>query len=139
MILKNAMIIQEDGELLKQDVEITDGVITSIADSILGPDLIDLCWKLLMPGLIDVHVHLREPGYESKETIKSGSLAAAMGGFTTICAMPNTNLIVDSVETLNEINSIIEQDAIVHVHQFAAITQGLISDDLVDIKGINAI
>ena len=92
-----------------------------------------------MPGLIDVHVHLREPGYESKETIKSGSLAAAMGGFTTICAMPNTNPIVDSVEILNEINSIIKQDALVHVHQFAAITQGLISDELVDIKGINAI
>ncbi len=139
MILKNCMIIQDNGELLKQDIEITDGIISSISDVISGSELIDLCGKLLMPGLIDVHVHLREPGYESKETIKSGSLAGAMGGFTTICAMPNTNPVVDTGETLDKINSIIKKDALVHVHQFAAITQGLTSDDLVDIEGMDAI
>lgn len=139
MILKNALIIQEDGRLLKQDIEIKSQIITKVQKTINGSNQIDLKGKLVMPGLIDVHVHLREPGFEDKETIKSGSLAAAKGGFTTICAMPNTNPTVDSLATFNEVNNIIKNDALVNVYQFAAITKGLVSDELVDIEGIDAL
>lgn len=139
MILKNASILQDNGTILKQDIEITNTIITKIQDTIIGNNEIDLQSKLIMPGLIDVHVHLREPGFEDKETIQSGSLAAAKGGFTTICAMPNTNPPVDTIETLKQINEIIKRDAIVNVHQFAAITKGLTSDELVDIEGMDAL
>ena len=139
MILKNASILQDNGNILKQDIEIANNKISKIENTINGSNEIDLQGKLIMPGLIDVHVHLREPGFEDKETIQSGSLAAAKGGFTTICAMPNTNPAVDTSETLKQINKIIENDAIVNVHQFAAITKGLTSDELVDIKGMDAL
>lgn len=139
MILKNASILQDDGTLLIQDIEIEKNSIKTINTSIRGNHEIDLKGKLVMPGLIDVHVHLREPGFEDKETIQTGSLAAAMGGFTTICAMPNTNPAVDTKETLDLINTIIQQDAIVNVHQFAAITKDLVSDELVDIEGMDAL
>ena len=139
MILKNARILQDDGTLLKQDIEINNTKITKIQNKLNGTNQIDLKGKLLMPGLIDVHVHLRQPGFENKETIKTGSLAAAKGGFTTICAMPNTNPAVDSLETLKKVNQIIKEDAIVNVHQFAAITKGLTSDVLVDIKEMDAL
>lgn len=139
MILKNASILQEDGTLLIQDIQIENNKIKTIANSISGKNEIDLKGKLLMPGLVDVHVHLREPGFEDKETIKTGSLAAAMGGFTTICAMPNTKPSVDNKETLDKIKTIIKEDALVQVHQLSAITKNLESDELVDIENMNAL
>ncbi|CAM3678368.1 dihydroorotase [Erysipelothrix urinaevulpis] len=139
MILKNANILSKEGHLQQTDLKIEAGIITEISTELSGEDEIDLQGQLLLPGLIDVHVHLREPGFEHKETIKTGSEAAMRGGFTKIMAMPNTSPSVDNKETLDKINDIIKRDAKIHVHQIAAITKDLVSDELVDIKAMGAI
>ncbi len=139
MLLTQAKLLL-DNDFITKDVLIEDGIITKIADSIeqKGHDVIDLNGKLLTPGLIDVHVHFREPGFEHKETIKTGSLAAARGGFTTVCPMPNTNPIIDSVETLDKVNEIIERDAVIRVLPYVSITEGLSGENLVDFDGLKA-
>lgn len=93
----------------------------------LSPEVekIDLLGKLVSPGFVDLHVHLRQPGGEHKETIETGSRAAARGGFTTICSMPNTQPVPDNVQVLNMIQNIIDEEAHTRVKPYAAITQGL--------------
>ena len=83
---------------------------------------------------MDVHVHFREPGFEYKETIKTGSMAAARGGFTTVCAMPNLNPVPDTAEKLQQVYQRIQEDAVVHVLQYAPITEELRSEVLTDQK-----
>ena len=78
----------------------------------------------IFPGFCDVHVHFREPGFSYKETIKSGSLSAARGGYTAVCTMPNLNPVPDSVEHLKAQTDIIETDACIHVYPYGAITVG---------------
>ena len=90
---------------------------------IVADKVIDASGKFVMPGFIDLHVHLREPGYEYKETILSGSKAAAAGGFTTICAMPNTKPALDSIETISRVIGIAHEGP-VNVLPIAAITKG---------------
>ncbi|MFQ8583152.1 MAG: amidohydrolase family protein [Holdemania massiliensis] len=87
-------------------------------------EIIDASSLLIAPGLIDPHVHLREPGFEYKETIASGTLAAAKGGYTTIMAMPNLNPVPDSLEHLKIQQERIHCDAKVQVIPYAAITKG---------------
>ncbi|MEG0328416.1 MAG: dihydroorotase [Erysipelothrix sp.] len=138
LILKNGRQIVTGNTLKNVDIAIEKGVIVAIGDDLHGDETIDLGGKLVMPGLVDVHVHLREPGFTDKETIKTGSRAAARGGFTTICAMPNTNPIPDTVEKISDIKEIIKRDAVVHVHQYAPITMNLRSDELVDMEAMDA-
>ena len=76
----------------------------------------------IFPGFCDVHVHFRQPGFSYKETIKSGSLAAARGGYTAVCTMPNLNPVPDSIPHLKEQLDIIEKDAVIHVFPYGAIT-----------------
>ncbi len=138
LILKNGKQIVRGNTLKCVDIAIEKGVIVAIGNDLQGDEVIDLGGKLVMPGLVDVHVHLREPGFTDKETIKTGSNAAARGGFTTICAMPNTNPIPDTVKKMNDIKDIIVRDAVVHVHQYAPITMNLRSDELVDMEAMDA-
>ncbi|UOQ43114.1 dihydroorotase [Halobacillus salinarum] len=98
---------------------------------------IDLGGKLISSGFVDVHVHLREPGGEAKETIASGTKAAAKGGFTTICSMPNTRPVPDCVETLNELYEKINQDAEVRVLPYASITKRQLGKEMVDIEALS--
>ena len=83
--------MNEEGKIVATDLLVQDGKIAKVAENITADnaEVIDVNGKLIAPGLVDVHVHLREPGGEHKETIETGTLAAK-GGFTTICAMPNT-------------------------------------------------
>lgn len=90
----------------------------------------------VMPGFIDLHVHFRDPGLTYKEDIVTGSRAAAAGGVTTVCAMPNTKPVVDSVETLRYITDKAEKEAYVHVRQLSAITRGMEGKELVDMKAM---
>ena len=90
MLLKNATLLLNNEEQIS-DVYIKDGKIAEIGQNLNSDkEVIDCTGLLLTPGFVDVHVHLREPGFEHKETIKTGTTAAARGGFTTICPMPNT-------------------------------------------------
>ena len=90
----------------------------------------------VFPGFCDVHVHFREPGFSYKETIKTGSLAAARGGYTAVCTMPNLNPVPDSVENLNQQREIIEKDACIHVYPYGAITVGEKGETLADLEGM---
>ncbi|EXJ24262.1 Dihydroorotase [Alkalibacterium sp. AK22] len=134
ILIKNAKVIKSDGELIMTDIFIKEGIIQSIGHSSDASvqKVVDAKGRLVTPGLIDVHVHLREPGYEYKETITSGSHAAARGGFTTICAMPNVDPVPDTAEHMKAILDKIKQDACVKVRQYAPITSRLTSDEQTD-------
>ncbi|KPK96677.1 MAG: hypothetical protein AMJ95_12810 [Omnitrophica WOR_2 bacterium SM23_72] len=92
--------------------------------------------KIVMPGLIDMHVHLREPGREDKETVESGTRAALKGGVTCVLAMPNTHPALDSVEHIRLLKNIIKNSAHAHVFIAGAITRGRLGEELVDIAGV---
>ncbi|GAA3323216.1 hypothetical protein GCM10020331_046190 [Ectobacillus funiculus] len=102
---KNGLYVNEEGSTIKTDILIQDGVVAEIGESLESKDaqVINIQGHLIAPGFIDVHVHLREPGGEHKETIATGTLAAAKGGFTTICPMPNTRPVPDSVEHMEDL------------------------------------
>ena len=119
------------------DVLICDNIIEKIGVGISKEDaiLIDAEGKIVMPGLIDLHVHLREPGFEYKETIETGARAAAHGGVTTICPMPNTNPVIDSAERVKDLLKRAEK-ACVHVLPVGAVTAGQEGKELADIQGM---
>lgn len=98
--------------------------------------VIDAYGKYVMPGFIDLHVHLREPGYEYKETIRTGSMAAAAGGYTTICPMPNTNPATDHAEMIQLILNKAKNEAVIHILPVGAITLGQAGKELTDSKGM---
>jgi len=90
----------------------------------------------LLPGFVDVHVHLREPGFSYKETIATGTAACAHGGYSDVCAMPNLNPVPDSVEHLNQQLDAIRRDALVRVHPYGSITVGELGEELADLTGM---
>ena len=91
----------------------------------------------ILPGFADVHVHLREPGFSYKETIKTGTLASAHGGYTAVCSMPNLNPVPDSVESLKEQLDIIKRDAAIAVYPYGSITVGQKGEELSDMEGMS--
>jgi dihydroorotase len=136
-LLINGLTLTNNG-LKKQEVLIEGEKIANVGESLdpTGHDVIDLNGQLLSPGFVDLHIHLREPGGEHKETIKTGTAAAARGGFTTVAAMPNTNPVPDSVEILKELNKKIEKDASVRVLPYGAITSGLKGEAVNDLAAL---
>lgn len=89
------------GAFVRVDVLVEDGVVAGVGDlSVSQAETVDVSGKHLLPGLVDVHVHFREPGFSYKETIATGSSAAARGGYTTVCTMPNLNPAPDTAEHL---------------------------------------
>ena len=137
LLLKNGTVYV-DGALKKADLLIEDGIITKIEEGIFTENcpVVDIDKLYIIPGLTDVHVHLREPGYSYKETIATGTRAAARGGFTTVCAMPNLNPVPDSPEHLKAEQDIIDRDAVISVLPYAAITVGEKGKELADIEGM---
>ncbi len=140
ILIKNTNIFGETVGSVR-DVLIGSGRIKSVADHIgrTSPDCLEIDGKgkMLLPGLVDMHVHFREPGYSYKETIKTGTEAAAAGGFTTVCTMPNLNPVPDSLEALGEQLDIIRRDACVEVVPFAAITKKRMGSELVDYNALS--
>ena len=122
-IVKNARVVDPSQNLDKVcDVKICNGkFVESVSKS---AKVIDAKGLILAPGFVDLHVHLREPGQTSKESVATGTAAAAAGGFTSIVAMPNTSPAADNPSTIRLINDIIEETAVVNVYQSACITEG---------------
>lgn len=137
LLLKNGKVFI-DGAFKTADVLIDNGVISAVGSNLetAGAEVIDCSGKTVIPGLVDIHVHLRQPGFEYKETIASGSRAAAAGGFTTICPMPNLNPVPDSLPHLREELDIIERDAVINVLPFGAVTVGEKGQELADIEAM---
>jgi len=136
-IIANATIFRR-GQFQRSDLLISDGVIAEIAPelSLSGALVSDFSNTVVFPGLADVHVHLREPGFLYKETIASGTLAAARGGFTAVCAMPNLDPVPDCPEHLAVELDAIRRDAAVRVYPYGAITVGEKSEVLADLEGM---
>lgn len=138
MLLKNATLLLNNKEETA-DVLIKDGKIAEIGQDLnAAVEVIDCTGLLLTPGLVDVHVHLREPGFDHKETIESGTHAAARGGFTTICPMPNTKPIIDTADILSDLNNKIKEKAVIKVLPYVSITTGLKGEKLVGFEALKA-
>lgn len=139
ILIKNGRVVDPanyiDG---KKDILIEDGKIKKVADFIVEDEdtnVIDADEKAVMPGFIDLHVHLREPGFEYKETIETGSKAAARGGVTSICPMPNTKPVIDSPESVKDLLKRAECSP-VHILPIGACTIGQEGKELADIEGM---
>ena len=135
-IIKNGAVYGADIE----DIAIVDGRITERAKSITpneGDTVINAEGLVVAPAFVDVHVHLREPGYGYKERIETGTMAAARGGYSTVCSMPNLNPVPDCVENLKVQQDIIDRDAKIEVLPYAAITLGRKGEELVDVTSLH--
>lgn len=135
-LLINCRILQS-GELVQRDILIEKDKIISIKEKIKNDNynVIDIENRFVSPGLIDMHVHLREPGFENKETIKTGTQAAARGGYTLVCAMPNVNPVPDNLETINNILELIKKNALIKVLPYSAISKNIANgSDLVNME-----
>ncbi|MGB9691922.1 MAG: dihydroorotase [Candidatus Sumerlaeaceae bacterium] len=135
LIIRNARVIDPaTGRDEIASIVISDGVIehVGVPPNAAQADILDATGLIACPGFIDLHTHLREPGREDKETIASGTRAAAAGGFTTVCAIPNTCPVIDSQTGLKFILARAESDAVVHVIPYAAVTRGQQGEEIVE-------
>ncbi len=136
MLFKNAEAVFEDG-VKKVDILVENGCIKEIAPSIKGEG-IDLKGLTVFPGLVDMHVHLREPGFEKKEDVESGSKAAVKGGFTEICCMPNTRPVCDNKVVVSYIVNRAKEVNLCKVRPIGAITEGEKGENLAAIGGMKS-
>ncbi|MGG4497336.1 dihydroorotase [Brevibacillus reuszeri] len=137
-ILGNGNILNQAGELIPVEILVEEGQIKAIGEAIAreGHEWVDCKGGMISAGLIDVHVHLREPGFEHKETIETGAKAAVKGGFTTISCMPNTRPSIDSVETVKYILDKAREAGMARVIPYGAITIRQLGKDLTDFAGL---
>ena len=131
-LIQGGNVVLKD-RIEKCDVLIEDGIITGIGSGLEGDEVILASGKTVIPGIIDMHVHLREPGFEGKEDIASGSLAAVAGGVTQVCCMPNTDPVCDNAVVVNYIINRAKQVDLCKVRPIGAITRGEQGESLADI------
>ena len=136
MIIRNADVVLKDG-VRKLDIRIESGRIAELGAGLKG-DGVDCAGLTVFPGLIDMHVHLREPGFEKKEDIASGSAAAVKGGFTQICCMPNTKPVTDNKVVVSYIKNRAKEVGLCKVHPIGAITEGQKGETLAAIGAMKA-
>lgn len=139
LLIKNGHVIDPEIKLdMVRDVLIQDDRIVRVDENISDAvdEVIDANGMYVMPGFIDLHVHLRDPGLTYKETLATGGAAAARGGVTTICAMPNTKPVIDTRELVEEVHERAKKESPVHVIQIGAITKEQKGEELADIKGM---
>src|SRR3954452_19913001 len=141
IVIKNGRVIDPSSQTDRvADVLIVDGRIAGVAPNLSSPkaEVIDANGMIVAPGFLDMHVHLREPGFEHAETIESGSRAAAAGGFTSICCMPNTKPVNDSAMVTSYIVESARNKAVVNVFPIGAITKGSAGEELSAIGAMKA-
>lgn len=137
ILLKGGIVLDYASSTNEQlDIKIENGEIVKIAKDIQdeADKTINCKGLYIMPGMIDMHCHLREPGFEHKETIETGAKSAVKGGFTTICPMPNTKPTPDNVETLNWIKEKAKQLNLCNILPYASVTKGEKGEELVNYK-----
>ena len=127
--------LYQNGSLSSLSLFIDHGIVVSENEEAGGTVIFSDSY--IFPGFADVHVHLREPGFSYKETIKTGTLASAHGGYTAVCSMPNLNPVPDSVENLQKQLDIIEKDAAIAVYPYGSITVGQMGEELSDLEGMS--
>lgn len=137
-LIKNGFILSSTGERVQQDIRVEGKVIQAMGhlEREDGEEVIDATGLFVSPGLIDLHVHLREPGGEKKETIETGSKAAARGGYTTIAAMPNTRPVPDTKEQMEWLMNRIKETSSVRVLPYASITTRQIGEEMTDFAAL---
>lgn len=137
-LIKNGFILTSIGERVQQDIRVEGKVIQAMGhlEREDGEEVIDAAGLFVSPGLIDLHVHLREPGGEKKETIETGSKAAARGGYTTIAAMPNTRPVPDTKEQMEWLMNRIKETSSVRVLPYASITTRQIGEEMTDFAAL---
>ena len=139
ILIKNGRIIDPANDIDKiGDIYVENGVIVKAQDNFTPDQTIDASGKWVTPGLVDLHVHLRDPGLTYKEDIRSGTMSAAAGGYTTVCAMPNTKPAMDNVKLVQETYERIKKDAIIDVLLVGAATCALEGKELSNIKGLKS-
>jgi dihydroorotase len=139
IVIKNGRVIDPASQTDRvADVLIVDGLIAGVAPNLSSShaEVFDATGMIVAPGFIDMHVHLREPGFEHAENIESGSRAAAAGGFTSVCCMPNTKPVNDSVTVTSYIVERARRNAVVNVFPIGAITKGSAGEELSAIGGM---
>ena len=137
-LLKNLNVYYKNA-FQRADILIDNGTVAAMGSGLfVGGDaaVFDFQGACALPGLVDPHVHLREPGFEYKETVRTGTLAAARGGYTAVCSMPNLKPVPDSGENLKKQLDIIERDAAVTVRPYGAITRGERGGELADMEAM---
>jgi dihydroorotase len=140
LLIQNARVLDPASgiDFSSGSVLVQDGKIARVAEQIptgdlpAGTETVDAAGQLLCPGFIDLHTHLREPGREDKETIATGTRAAAAGGFTSVCPIPNTTPVIDSQTGLKFVLARAETDAVVNVFPYAAVTKGQAGEEIVE-------
>jgi dihydroorotase len=138
LLLKGGIVVAE-GASRKLDILVVDDKIAAIGESLIADaetEVFDADGCIVTYGLADVHVHLREPGYSAKETITTGTRAAARGGVTTVCSMPNLQPAPDAPETIGVEQKLIEEQAVIEVLPFATISKGRERRELADIEAL---
>ena len=137
LLLRSGRVIDPANNLdAVQDVLITDGRIERLGRNLRAPaggEVVDASGKIVCPGFIDMHVHLREPGYEYKETVATGTRAAAAGGFTAVCCMANTNPVNDNGAVTDYILAKAKVEGVVRVYPIGAVTRGLRGEELAEL------
>lgn len=140
ILLKNADFVDPAAQSIAHtDLLVEDGHIAAMGEHLpeLDHQVVDLTGKYLCPGLVDMHVHLRDPGLTDKEDIASGTRAAAAGGFTAVCCMPNTKPAIDNVETVNYVNQKAAETGSCRVYPIAAVTLGQQGAQLTDFAALS--
>ncbi|MFA6078214.1 MAG: dihydroorotase [Candidatus Omnitrophota bacterium] len=138
-LIKNGRVVDPANNIDSvMDLLITDGKIAEAGKDIKAPAdvIIDASGKIVAPGLVDMHTHLREPGREDKETVRTGTIAALCGGYTSIACMPNTEPAIDNVKMVKTLKDIIKKDALTNVFIIGAITEERRGIKIADIRGM---
>ena len=142
-VIKNGYMIEPSSGISEpMDIVFEDGTISQLGKDLSGDEVIDATGCIVCPGLVDIHVHFREPGFESKETIESGSKAAAAGGFTSVVTMANTNPTIDNAGMVEFVNRRARETSIINIRPAACATKGMQGEEITEmaeLKDVGAV